>query len=247
MEELQYFERIEAYQDGQMSPIERQQFETDLEINEQLKSEYDAFIATTVALEWMVAEDFSKEQEDTQRNKFTLIKNKKSWIAIAASFLFLLFIGAGSFAKLNYSNETIVQDFYRSPNWTNTIRGQENETSRTKINLLLVNEDYQKLISYLEETQNDNSDYNYLLANAYLKNKQANKAITTFQEVILSSNKDTKASAEWYLILSYLQNGDNEKAQNQLKFIIQNKHHPNYHKALELEEKLNSFWRNFII
>lgn len=244
MEELQYFERIEDYIDGNMSPEARQLFEADLQTNPQLQEEYEAMRATMVALEWMVTDELQQEKKSATITPLK-VASKRSWWMVAAGFLLLILLGGLGYANLNYSNQKLAQKAYTEPIWTNLVRG-ENNMETQEINEALANEHYGYLNEILEKIPEKNVDMLYLSANAWLKNKHFDPAIERFQQVVNSPDQSRKAAAEWYLVLAYLEKGDTAAAQEQIDRLLQQSNHPNRDKLLELNGQLNSPWRKLV-
>jgi len=244
MDKLQHVEYIEAYVEERLSKEERQRFEARLQSDPILKEEYDAYRATMKLLEFMAADDLKQSQRTSttpDQNSFPL----KRW-AIAAGILFLILGGLILFANITYSNERLAAQAYNAPNLTSIVRGGQLSEAENEAVQAFLSDDYEKTIEILSPTSEENTDAQFLIGLAYLKNEQAAQAIIAFQNILGEPINERQESTEWYLTLAYLMNDDPEAAKTYLEQILSQPANSNYDKALDLQEKLDSKWRLFV-
>ena len=232
---MKYFDKIEAYFEGELNAADKVQFEQDLLTTPALKEEYDAYQASLVALE-MMTRDEGKIAEIKPKNSF-------NWWGIAAGILLLITAGIFVFANFNYSNAQIANKHYQQPNIGVNIRGEQSALQTA--NKAFAKGAYNTVIQTLANKTDLTSEEQYMLAHAYFGNQHYTEATTLFQTLI-NQNTSRKEGAEWFLALAYLGQDDSEKAQEMLNTIVADTSHPNYDKASALSKELSIFWRKLV-
>jgi hypothetical protein len=151
-------------------------------------------------------------------------KEKKNyrWLAIAASFVGILFI---TIFSIYYSSEKSSTNLYAAyfqpyPNEVAPIvRGQNSSSPNTDAFQAYEKEDYELSAKLFE---NISEDYALLYGGiSNLEIGQTQKAINQLKSLSLQ-NSNYQDVAEWYLALAYLKNNETEKAKKVLNSIDKN-------------------------
>lgn len=248
MKNLNHFDRVEAYIEGQIPAEERRQFEKELEENEDLKKEYEAYLASLQLLDEL-AFDALKHRAKSLENEKTSgsLSFRRAW-AIAAGILLLLVAGGLGYANLFYSNEALIMAY--SPG-DNTLRRAHQGTEDTEHAYYIAFQAWQEgdlnsAISHLLTIPPADPAYpqaQYFLANLYLETDRPDQAIRIFEALLERNDIRFADSSEWGLVLAYLQKGDMQTLEARLEELIAQSNHPYHDEALSLKRKLDSFWR----
>ncbi|MDO6810869.1 tetratricopeptide repeat protein [Zobellia galactanivorans] len=161
------------------------------------------------------------QKEETARAPFTVYRK---W-AMAASIALL--VGLGWLGYNNFSGSGYMdmyeEHFQEYPNTVYAItRGEEADTSleRQAFVAYETNDNVQAiaLFTQLKETKNTEA-VNFYLAQSYLKNGQAEKAIALFDETI-NEKGEFRPQALWYAALAYLKINEKENAIRMLNDLV---------------------------
>ncbi len=257
MEELKYFDRIEVYVDGNMSSEDQQLFESELKTNVDLKTEYDAYLATKQTLEVFALEQISEElkslsivKENTLHDSSEsipsgrIISFPRRILGLAATLLLLIVAGTLWWSNAQYSDKQLARNNFITPNLS-TVRGDANLEILAEASEPFYQGKYKITINQLQALDTSHPAYvdaQWLLGYAYLKNGQPQDALTAFQKVLKSDKDQLKASAEWHMILAYLDAGDQQAAEIALDELLQQPSGAYYSKAESLKKDLDTFW-----
>lgn len=264
-----YFDTIEQYFEGQMSPQEAADFEAEIERNPALKTSVENYEIANDAIELLVEKNLRAELEEWQQEADTdqikpLLKGEKNEakvfkmrtlvrnLSIAASVA--LVIGFFTFQMLGnqYSNENLMSTNYGEINFS-TIRG-ENPDAASNSELVLeeattawANNNYDRAIELVEgisPTDEYFAKAQYILGHSFYQKGEFKKAQTAFETTATQQNEKYTEKAQWYEILAAIGANESELIiNNKLDSIIADKGHAFEQKALDLKADLNSFWR----
>ncbi len=157
----------------------------------------------------------------------TLRPNWSRRIAIAASFLLLLGAGLSWYATSTYNSDSLVANYYRTPNIGNTMGGEQNMRSRL--------------------------DTRFTDAHRLMQEKNWSQALIVFGEVLnLSRSAGLDASEMRYysdqvslnrVLILLGQNASEEEIYAGLDRVINDPQNEYRSKAIALKAELQSFWR----
>lgn len=250
MSEDIYFNRIESYLEGTTSSTEKLQFEKDLQEDPDLQQEYQAYLATRVAIDDLALDQVRSTvaQIAQQAPEAKTFRLSRKVMAMAASFLILVMLMALLYGRQQYSDQQLFVQQYEAPNWS-PIRGSS--TAATTYDQAIANMqsgNMQNAMDQLASIMPEEDVYvtaQYALAHLQLQTGKGETAIETFSKIAARNDKRYQETTEWFLTLSYLKTELPAKAKQQLELILQNQQHPYYQDALVLQKQLASFWRRF--
>lgn len=246
-----YFDRIESYVEGTNPPEEKRQFEEDLEENSDLKKEYQAYLATQEALGDLALTEVRARvariaQHPPQEAK--KIQLNRSVLAVAAGFLMLIAALAFLYGRQQYSDQNLFAQQYESPNWS-PIRGADIATEKYDQAVAAIQGGNRakamELLEGISSAEGVYANAQYTLGHLQLEGQQAGDAIQTFETLQDLKDKRYQENVEWFLALAHLQAGNETLTYRHLGVILQNQQHPYYTDALNLQSRLQSFWRRF--
>ncbi len=246
-----YFDRIESYVEGTNPPEEDRQFEKDLEKNQALKEEYQAYLATQKALEDLalaeVRNKVARIARQSPRTAKVLPLNRRT-IAIAAGFLLLIAALGFLYGRQQYSNQSLFAQQYETPNWS-AIRGSNSATEKFDQAIASLQTgslaDAAQQLKEIKREEEVFATAQYTLGHLQLQLGQAEDAQATFENLGDLNDKRYQENVEWFLALAYLQAGNETLTHRQLGAILQKQQHPYYPDAQRLQSRLESFWRRF--
>lgn len=252
MSDLIYFERVEAYAEGQMKAEDAAQFEKELQENNALKQEYEAYLASQKAMEGLAY--------DLLRAKMAKLEKKKEakrffigrrMLSIAAGFLLLIAATSGLlYSNLSYSNQSLYADHFEFPN-VSLIRGESDaESAYDNAVQAYQNKDFDTAVNELNAISAEESIYNsaqYFLGAVYLESKRPEQAASVFQNLLQKNDKRYDKNVEWNLVLTYLQSGNTQEVNNRIDAILAEPNHPFANQARQLKKNMNSFWRKMLV
>lgn len=257
MEELKYYDRIDAYVEGSMSSENRQLFESELKTNEVLKTEYDIYFAAKQTLEVFALEQIGEELKSLsleEENSFQansksipsgrVISFPRRILSLVATLLLLIVAGTLWWSNAQYSDKQLAEKNFITPNLTN-VRGDANHELLTEASEAFYQGKYEMTIKQLQPIDSSHPAYvdaQWLLGYAYLKNGQPQESLAAFMEVLKGDKVQLKASAQWHMILAYLDAGDQKAAESVLDELLQEPNGAYYSKAKTLKKDLDSFW-----
>ena len=240
-----YIEKIEQYLQGQLSEVEHKAFEKELSVNKalskqlQLIQEMDESLEDENALLTQktiqeIGEDFFKENivaDETKNKQNAPIKRlsfyRRPW-AIAASIL-LLVASVAILWQINskspaMSDEAIFAQYHNVEKMSPIVRSGLQKDSLYNMAVGQFNEkQYTSAINIfttLTESNPDNWQYVYALANAYLNNNQPEPAKQQFQKIADQKKSILAPRSSWYLALIFIREGNKEAAKKQLNKLM---------------------------
>ncbi|MEZ4934371.1 MAG: hypothetical protein R2788_19875 [Saprospiraceae bacterium] len=217
---MKYLDKIEAYLNGQMNEEEIRSFEAQLNKDSELAAEF--------AIQKFEQEAISLAAEDDLRGRIKSIQSDaknsinhlvpkvisiRRWLkplAIAASFL--LIVGY-LFESNKYSNESLVKAHYTYSS-DDFLRGNGDASVLSDAKKLFDNGDFNGVIKSLDKVSPDSPfsiKADYLLAHAYFKKKDFQKASLFFKKIFVEKEKAGHfKDAQWYWLLSNLEEGNQD-------------------------------------
>lgn len=251
-----YFDRIEKYFSGEMSPEERQAFEAELKENADLQREFNKHTLAQDALEVAIEDDLrqsfsSWDQEWGAKGTARSLSSRKLWyrLSIAAGILIILSVSAWQWSVSQYSDQALFENYALAAEIPD-IRGAGNSNILAEGLSFLRTEQYQQALSFFQTIPPESDRYTeaqYWLGVAYFNIDQFDQAQAAFQTVVDRQDIRFFEKAEWYLVLCHLGMGNTgPELQLALDDIQNQSDHGFNEEARKLEKKINSFWRNFI-
>ncbi len=259
----QTYETIEAYLDQVLSDTERIAFEerikndpdlaNEVTINREMRIQYgnsNTFTTSKYAPEIVTnlkSHIQSKETEELSRQikegkklydknlarKKTIIRYMYATVAAVA----LIFLISTFFINQDLSTEEL---YAQNSNWENlpslTVKG-ENQQNLAKGEALFNAKKYTEAISYFEGNESNNPHVLIYLGISHLESNNYQKALATFNQ-LKTNNTLGSHKAYWYISLTYLKQGQKERAIAALQLLRQNQNNYQYDKAGELLSKL---------
>ena len=253
----QHIERIEAYLEGQLSAEANQAFEAELNTNTELRQAYDLYRLSLDAVEVAIADDLRSQmkvwdEESAQSAPASTLKvssGGRRWmmpLAAAASIALIIGFATTIWLPGKYSDSTLASGAYELPTLP-TVRGAADEAAFQVAYTTFAEKDYTTAahaLSAVPATNNRYLEARYFLGHAYYQSGDFAAAITAFDEVSTAGDPRYSPQAQWYSVLSKLaahQTGADFTAA--LQAIAGMEGHPFRGEAVELQEKLNSYWR----
>ena len=267
---MKFSDDIERYLLGQMSKVEALAFEKEVRANDELAEELEFRRFELKVSKQMNINDLKKklaafEHENQTANLFiseeTKVKPLKSvskmrylnfYRAIAASIVILF--GFFYYMSSQYSNDSLYQLAYKSetPDYGNQ-RSADNTSSNfeSKYTDILIQQnriEVSKAITYFQSFNTQSPLYiqaQFNLGHAFLLNKEYEKSLNTFRQLLNASISNTplKQEVQYDIAMTLIQMGNDDEAQTTLNEIVNDPSHRFKNSALILLEKLNNFWR----
>lgn len=234
----QEFEKIESYILGLMTEEEKLSFESELKIDQNLRTKYEDIKILLQEVEISVLKESMDEFHADMKSSIPIvpINSKKPFIwkplAVAASLLFLLAITLWVFLGNTTENEKLFTAYYQPDPGMVTAMGTNSNYEFDRGMVDYKTGDYQAAISRWEKLlaqKPDNDTLNYFLGSALLAVGDDKLALPFLQKTLETGIFQKEAS--WYLGLAYLKSGNNAEA---LKY-LQNS---GREEAAEIIEKL---------
>lgn len=255
MKDFTYLNRIEAYLDGHLSSEEQATFEQELKQNDLLKKEYEACLASELALDvlafkGMMSRITQKESTRKEASKPALFfwTSQRRW-TIAASFTMLMILTGLIYSYLNFSDTSIIVSNYEiSKPIYSDFKGDLEGSSIKRIKSAFQNKQYelvQNNLLSIESTHPDYGEYQLILGCTALQQGETQPAITIFND-LKNSNNIRRQRAQFLLILAYLQVHNELDAKSEMNRILQNPKHDFFKETQTLADDLNSFWRKWV-
>lgn len=195
---------IDRFIQGQMDENEEKAFLEELNQNEELRERailHARLVKGMAQVDDEIIEAYSEAEDSSKNNKATVVsidkKHSARWLAIAASIVFIVFVG---FKSYDYYDTTSLGREYANTFPTSTIiRGETNADVDTELTILFNNvaegKDLDNTTSRLkilweqakQDTYNDYTDYfpyiGWNLAIGYLRNYEKAKAKNVLKEM----------------------------------------------------------------
>jgi len=238
------FDQIEDYLDGNLPEGERLDFEREIESDAELKNEVSRHIQARKLNEFHARQQLKEKV----KNIYDQVKAEESpsagfsMMKIAAVIALFILAGGYFYVYQTYSSGKMVENAFEPyPNRYGTMGDQLEDTFIQGMKYYDM-ENYQKAIDIFREIPE--SDPQYVPAQFYLgvscfSGDEPASSITAFQTVIAQDSKLYNEAATWYLSLALLENGDEDKAKEYLREIVNNDEY-RADKAQKLLRKLDS-------
>ena len=249
MDELKYYDRIEAYAEERMTAENARQFEQELLTNAELKLEYDAYLITKEAA-FVLGYERLKDEESSQKST-TVAKvrtiNARWWLA-AASFALILGFSL-TWANQNYSNAALASNEFSATNVANT-RTEQESTRLLQTKDAFESKEYNRVVDLVAAVSDSDSNYsifNFIAGHANIGLENYSEATSNFLVAAADEDFIHSGNAQWNLALCYVLSGQSGMALDVLDEIVENPNADYYSNAVELRNKLNSFWRKLVL
>lgn len=245
MDKFDYFDRIEAFLEGDGSLEKREAFNKALAEDQALKQAYDDYLMGKDALGLLVRDEV-RERVDAVHKPHPIIvpmyktfrKRLVRFAGVAAVGLVLMI----SYANFQFTDQQLIFAELEVP-----IKNETRSENNTGLLSMALDEyhagNYDKSNQLLENSENSeiglSEDAQTLIGVNYLHLDQADKAISIFKNG--SGERD-----QLHLALSYLKSGDEIRCQEVLLKILENPDHGYHSEAKQLNKKLNGFWSKLV-
>ena len=195
---------IDRFMQGQMDENEEKAFLEELNQNEELRERailHARLVKGMAQVDDEIIEAYSEAEDPSKNNKATVVsidkKHSARWLAIAASIVFIVFVGFKSYDY--YDTISLGREYANTFPTSTIIRGEANADVDTELTTLFNNvaegKDLDNTTSRLkalwelskQETYNDYTDYapyiGWNLAIGYLRNYEKAKAKNVLKEM----------------------------------------------------------------
>ena len=195
---------IDRFMQGQMDENEEKAFLEELNQNEELRERailHARLVKGMAQVDDEIIEAYSEAEDPSKNNKATVVsidkKHSARWLAIAASIVFIVFVGFKSYDY--YDTTSLGREYANTFPVSTIVRGETNADIDTELTTLFNNvaegKDLDNTTSRLkalwelskQETYNDYTDYapyiGWNLAIGYLRNYEKAKAKNVLKEM----------------------------------------------------------------
>ena len=260
---MEYFDKIEDYLAGQLSPEEREQFKKEISQNAELADAVKAHELAREAMEVAIEESLRKELGQLQQefypsqkgsaspppkntsSKGKIVPMRSAWVrvAVAASILMLIGIFVFRWTGNHYSSEAIAADFAREMTPQNTIRGGNQQNELSPILDQIDEGRYSEAIEGIKAIPSGSDFYEkarYALGYALFKQGKYEQALRELEPLVSGSDANLRDSAEWFSLLIMLEQGkeDNPEFKERLNKILLNPNHSHNPDAKKMDSKI---------
>jgi tetratricopeptide (TPR) repeat protein len=232
-------ERIEAYLMGQMDQVEKSSFERELEYDQQLGLKVNTVKEIVLGIEKTIL----KEEMDKFHGEINQVANPVSetpvrkinrwfFFEIAASISILFLIGLLIYRGGHDLETDLFAQYYEPDPGLITAMSSEGNYEFDRAMVDYKSGKYQDAIerwNVLLEQKSDNDTLQYFIGSAHLALKDMQQAQYYLKNVVEFPEGRFYQDAYWYLALSYLSEGDREKA----KLFLEITDHPDKTALLE--------------
>lgn len=249
MDELKYYDRIDAYHEKRMSVEDASKFEQELLSNEELKLENDAYLMTMEAALAIGYEHLKEQKSSTTSEPGAIVRKIKSrWMMAAASILLLAGCSL-QYANKSYTNEALALNKFTDPNVAG-IRAENESTLFAQIEEVFNSKEYKRVVDMVQGVNANDSIYlevQFIAGHANIYLKEYSKAISGLRIAASDENFMDSDNAQWNLALSYVLTGQTDLALGVLDKLAEDPNADYYQLAIDLRRKLQSFWRKLVI
>lgn len=256
--DMENIDKIEKYLSGDMAVEEQQAFEAEVAADPALADEVDLLRLAKEAVELQIGDSLRQQMQEWQQSasgtkekmeaKVVAMKPRASLrrlLAIAASVLLLLSAGTFWYANDQYDAGSIAGNLYSFEAGTRRPNASE-ETLNDALDAIRDGQytEADQLLQTIQPNDPNYADARYYLGNSYFQQAQYNDAIAVLQDLGGQADINLQESADWLRVLSYLELGqtDDNTFQSLLSNMVNNTDHNHHLGAIELEQKINSFW-----
>ncbi len=258
MNEDLLYDEIQNYLNNEMKETERAAFEQRLQTDSKLQEEVDLHRMADDTLELLVADNLraelqqlgAEEAKKPSKKEGRVVNFRRRLVSISAAASVLLLIGffGANFQARQYNDGNLASSYYQNELLT-SVRGAEDQSLLEEGMRLVTAENYQEAVTYFEQIQDQDlvAEAQYAAGHAYYNLEQYDNALSAFDNAISSNDPRFVKKAEWFSLLSGLAAGqeDTEAFRSRLDQLIADDSHDFHDSAVELNKKLNSFWRSF--
>ncbi|MDW3648228.1 MAG: hypothetical protein R8P61_14260 [Bacteroidia bacterium] len=210
------YDLIESYLDGEMTKVEKADFESRLLTEEGLQKGLDEMKHAKDFLEEGAGLFLKEKMQSFDLEKKEKIKPLFSWRILSVAAVILLLIASFFWFKGPLSGPEAVSENFE-PYAATSLRGNAKmENLFNQAVLAYERKDYNNAILFFSQLNADAPNYiesQLYLGNALLAIKDYSSAIAPLE--IVSTSKDIRyaEAGDWYLLLAYLGNGQEEDFQ----------------------------------
>ena len=238
-------EKMEDYIHGNLSVAEREQFETEMATDEQLRQEVELhrqLISSVETESLRQLLDQIHEKNFEAETKIVAMPRRRSYfpMAIAASVALLILAGWWVFNLQTSSPESVYAAYFTPAEGLPTTLGYSTNTDFAEGMVSYKLEEYAEALEYwqpLLEADPTNDTLNYYVGVTSLADEQSDSAIDYLTTVVNSEQSSFRTSAQWYLALSYLKSDQREQAKSLLKDLA-NRDNPYQSQSSEILQKI---------
>ena len=261
--EAQLLDKIEKYLNGEMTSQDEAQFDAEIEQNPELAAAVDNFGVANDAIELLIEDNLraelnnlkAEESGSQASNVVSINKNKpvarmrslRSYLAAAASVALLLGFFGMNWAGDNYSDTALGEEMYSGYDLPNVRSGNNTLHPFSEGLTAFQNKNYNQAVQFFKGIVVDDPRYaeaQFYLGHALLESDYYGEAATQFEKVASLNDVRYTENAEWYQIVAQLSSGETTtNFDTLLTKITVDKDHTFNKQAIELQSKLNSFWR----
>ncbi|PHN03999.1 anti-sigma factor [Flavilitoribacter nigricans] len=253
-------DKIEAYLSGALAGAERQAFEAEIAGDPALAEEVDAVRLAREAVEFSISSNLRAQFQEWQEAEATGTKteearvvtmaprrNLRRVLAIAASVLLILAVGSFWYANEQFASDQLAMDYYENMPLDLHIRGNAEELPEAVAKIR--DNNFAEADAYLRSVPADDPLYynaRYYLAHSLHRQGEYDASNDILNEVNEASNPNLREDASWLKVLNYLEleQTGNDEFQTLLEEMIADDGHTHHNDAVNLNDKLNSFWYN---
>jgi tetratricopeptide (TPR) repeat protein len=203
-------EKIESYLDNTMSPLDKSQFEQELQSNPELLAKTEEIRLLQIGILEAILEKKLKTYHEPTAKMVTMKSSPKKWLIAASTIGILIIAGWFLFLKKSPIEEAYASYFRPDPGLPTTM-SNSNAYEFEKAMIDYKNGDYQQAIdSWKNQTKSDTLTYFIGLAHQSLGNNK--EAIAELTTIANDPKKVFHKDACWYLGLALLKEKELTKA-----------------------------------
>lgn len=251
-------DKIEAYITGELTGAEREAFEAELAGNPGLAEEVDAVRLAREAvelsisdhlrtqfLEWQEVEATGSKTEEAKVVTMAPRRNLRRILAIAASVLLILAVGSLWYANDQFGAGQMAMGYYDDIQLDAYVRGDSNPMLEAVEALKA--DDFAAADEYFRSVAEDNEQYyyaQYYLGHSLFRQQNYTGSLNVLETLNNSGNRNLREDADWLKVLSYLELEQTNDAtfQTLLSAMVDDDGHTYHLDAVQLNDKLGSFW-----
>lgn len=218
---------IKKYLANELSPIERNAFEQEMENDPFLKESIEGWLQDETQIPLDKINTIENDLHNSIDNSIISSKKKKNTfinvvkLAVAACIISIisLTVYRTFFTSKNVDEQKIYANYFKPLTNTDVIvRGENDTTIETKAAAAYEKEDYFEAVNVYQKIVANNPDNvknNLFLGISFLATNQPKKAIEIFNNIIQS--EEFHYDIRWYLALAYIKNKELQNATTILK------------------------------
>lgn len=259
MNEEKKYEQIQSYLDGSLSTTDRQAFEQELTQDPDLQADLDLHLLSNDAIELVIEDSLrddlkqlhqesQKVKQPAKKGKVVGLRRRMVSLSIAASILLVVGFFAANYQANQYDNQSIAGALYENDLLTR-VRGSNSASLLQQGMDLYTQENYPAAIEFFDQVEDSNlkAEADYAAGHAHYNLGEFPAAAENFAAAIDSEDPRFVEKSELHYLLSALaaDQTDANRFNEVLNQMLENEEHLHHQEALNIQKKLNSFWRNF--